>query len=104
VAGAGDVDGDGLDDLLVAATDASVGTSRNGEVYLVLGSVTPAGASLSTAAWDAYGESGSDHLGSGLTGAGDVDGDGLDDFLLGAYANDAAGTSAGRAYLVLSIE
>ncbi len=104
VTGAGDVDGDGLDDFLVSAPDATVDSTADGEIYLLLGAVTPASASLGSAAWDAYGESSRDYAGSSLAGLGDVDGDGLDDFLVGAYGNDTAGSSAGRAYLVLSIE
>jgi hypothetical protein len=31
-----------------------------------------------------------------------VDGDGLDDLLVGAYGNDDRGSAAGKAYLLLS--
>ena len=37
-----------------------------------------------------------------MASAGDVDGDGLDDLLIGAYQNDAGGYRAGATYLVLS--
>ena len=46
------------------------------------------------------GEATADYAGFGLAGAGDVDGDGFDDLVIGATGNDAAGSSAGAAYLV----
>lgn len=35
-----------------------------------------------------------------MAGAGDVDGDGLGDILMGAYYDNAAGTAAGKGYLM----
>ena len=96
VAGAGDVDGDGLDDVLVGATGAGVG----GGAYLIFGPVT---GSFGSASVDVLlsAESESDGVGTSVSGAGDVDGDGNVDLLIGAYSNDAGGSGAGAAYLVL---
>ena len=50
-----------------------------------------------TAAW--RGEQGSDYAGYGLAVLGDFDGDGIDDFAIGAYGEDSGGSQAGRVYL-----
>lgn len=84
VAFAGDVDGDGLDDLLIAAPDRSEGATNNGVVYLVLAADLPASGSVSL---------GASHLkiaglldgwmtGDALGTMGDLDGDGLADFFV----------------------
>lgn len=91
VAGAGDVDADGFADFLVGAQGAS-------KAYLVLGSPAPASESLS-AATVLGGESSGDEVGSSVAGAGDVDGDGFPDMLVGAE-NAEGGSSVGAAYLI----
>ncbi len=48
------------------------------------------------------GETSEDEAGYSVAGAGDVDGDGLDDLLIGAWGNDEGGEDAGKAYLVRS--
>ncbi len=100
VAGAGDVDGDGYADLLVGAYSADDGISSVGAAYLLLGSASPASASLS-AAYKYLGEANGDRAGAALAGAGDVDGDGYDDLLVGAYQNNDGGGYAGAAYLIM---
>ena len=88
----GDLDGDGFGDLMVGAWgDSTVGT-RSGAVYCEYGPITGT-ASLAAADAKWLGERGSDRAGLAVAGAGDVDGDGLDDALVGA----PYGTSA---YLV----
>ncbi|UCF04129.1 MAG: FG-GAP repeat protein [bacterium] len=47
------------------------------------------------------GEAAGDRFGSWIAPAGDVNGDGFKDFLVGAYLNDAGGTDAGRVYLYM---
>ena len=103
VAGAGDVDADGHQDMLIGATyNDEVGTDA-GQAYLVLGG--PSGWALDTplAAVDAsfVGESAEDRAASAVASAGDADGDGYDDILVGARGNDDAGADAGKVYLLL---
>lgn len=100
VSDAGDVDGDGYADFLVGAHLSDGGATDGGAAYLVLGSASPASASLSTAI-EYTGEESLDYAGHSVSGAGDVDGDGYPDFLVGAFVNDASADQAGAAYLLL---
>jgi len=103
VAGIGDVDGDGYDDLLIGAQDADVGGSGAGSTYLIFGApsgVLP-GTSLSNADATYIGEALGDHAGAQLAGGGDFDADGIADFVVSASDNGEAASEAGQAYLVL---
>ena len=92
-AGAGDVNGDGFDDVLVGAFDYGAGRS-----YLVHGPVAGVRA-LADADATFHGEVDGDHAAI-VAGAGDVNGDGFDDVLIGAYMSEEVGVRAGKAYLV----
>ena len=103
VSSAGDVDGDGLDDLLVGAHYANDGGAYAGKAYLVLGASLGADreVGLADADYAFTGEAAGDYAGRSVSSAGDVDGDGLDDIIVGAPSNDEGGEYAGKAYLVL---
>ncbi len=96
VAGPGDVDGDGLDDLVVASGDH--GGPQAGAAYLLYGAQT-GNVDLSTADAKILGEDTKDRLGCSLGSPGDVDVDGHADLLLGAPGCGATDES-GCVYLV----
>ena len=101
VAFAGDVDGDSLTDLLIGAP------YDGGTVYLILGSSLTSFSSIDLANSDYafLGEDPQDYFGKKVSSAGDVDGDGLSDLLLGTpnyhYYTPYCGTDGwGKVYLV----
>ena len=100
VAYAGDVDGDGLDDVLASAIYNSEGVFFGGAVYLFLGTTLNSSMSLdaSNADYTFYGALGQGYLGGQLSTAGDVDGDGLDDIL---FSQINGADYAGLVYLFL---
>jgi hypothetical protein len=94
-----DLDGDGYDDLLVGAAYAATRGSLSGAVWLLDGPVSGAVDLDSGVLIEGVG--GTDRAGISLDFAGDVDGDGTGDFLVGALGEATGGGSAGAAYLVL---
>lgn len=82
VVAAGDVDGDGIGDVLVGASQTTNGASETGAVYLVRGPVSIS--ALADASLVMRGEAAGGELGTSASAAGDLDGDGLDDMLIGA--------------------
>jgi hypothetical protein len=106
--GVGDVNGDGLADLLIGARGTDVdGKPDAGRSYVIFGRT---GATTSVALSDLAngiggfvinGQSSGDASGYKVAAAGDVNGDGLADMLVSANAADTAGgADAGRTYVV----
>jgi len=99
---AGDVDGDGYDDILVGAYWENGGGMRSGAAYLLHGPVH-GDVDLSLSDAKLTGESAYDEAGNSVSSAGDVDGDGFADLLIGARLADTGGADAGAAYLLFGI-
>ena len=108
VSSAGDVNGDGFDDVIIGAFGADQGGfGYFGESYVVFGHASGFTASLDLATLngtngfriegiDAY-----DNSGHSVSSAGDVNGDGFDDFIIGARYGDPGGDlTAGESYVV----
>ena len=105
VASAGDVNGDGRDDFLIGAYADEDGGDWAGQTYLILGRAAADWGmdfDLSNADASFWGEGAYEFSGWSVASAGDVNGDGGDDFLVGAYGNDDGGAGgAGQTYLWL---
>lgn len=108
VSSAGDVNGDGFDDVVVGATYADPnGLDRAGSAYVIFGKQGgfPAAIKVSnlngTSGFRITGATTYDLAGFAVSGAGDVNGDGTDDLLVSAPNLDSAGgTNAGGTYVV----
>jgi hypothetical protein len=108
VAGAADVNGDGLADLIVGAKGSyySDGVRYAGHSYVIFGKTATAAVELSdvaagTGGFVINGECDLDSSGRSVASAGDVNGDGLADLIVGAPGHEtAAGNGAGRSYVM----
>lgn len=101
VAGAGDVNGDGVPDLLVGAPRrdlAGVDGSSQGQAFVFSGTDASVLLTLDTPTPDSLAG-----FGEVVAGIGDVDGDGAPDFLVGAPGQDVGGrVRQGRAFVFVS--
>jgi hypothetical protein len=98
VASAGDVNGDGYSDVVVGASSFDNGESNEGRAFLYLGS---ASGLSSAAAWTAESNQASASFGISVASAGDVNGDGYSDVVVGAFQFDNGEFDEGRAFLYL---
>ncbi len=98
------MDGDGKADFAIAATGNGDGGPNGGKLYVFFGASIAASAggsiALTTADVIAIGLAPDDRLGTSIAALGDVDGDGRDDFAVGAPRHDQPGVDAGAAWIV----
>ncbi len=108
VASAGDINGDGFADLIIGAINADPGGRIDaGSSYVIFGKASGWAATLALSSLDGAngfrldGAAAGDSSGGSVASAGDVNGDGFADVLIGAYRADPGGQSrAGSAYVV----
>lgn len=107
VSSAGDVNGDGFDDFLVAASSSSTVLGSGGVVYVVFGKDTAFGPTFDFALLDGTNgfridpAAAGDDIGTSVASAGDLNGDGFGDIIIGAASADPSGdVNAGAAYVI----
>jgi hypothetical protein len=108
VSSAGDVNGDGFGDLIVGARDADGGGNYSGESYVIFGGPNVgSGGSLDLATLNGSngfvlnGVNAIDRSGHSVSSAGDLNRDGFDDLVVGAFGADANGDDyAGESYVI----
>lgn len=96
LASAGDVNADGFSDVLLGSPESD---SEAGAAFLVLGSSQPQDLTQADMA-KFSGESVGDQAGFDVSSVGDIDGDGFDDFAIGAPMKSVCSTSGGAVYVL----
>ena len=108
---AGDVNGDGYDDVIIGAPGVNSKNGRDGGAsYVVFGKESGFSRTIDLSELDGSdgfridGESGSSRSGYSVSSAGDINGDGYDDIIIGAYGADSNGHKSGSTYVVFGKE
>ncbi|MDB5540616.1 MAG: Ca2+-binding protein toxin-related [Devosia sp.] len=103
VSAAGDVNGDGIGDLIIGASQADANGTDSGAAYVLFGhggnffSPMSLSSLIGQTGFKIIGEAAMNNLGASVSGAGDVNGDGFDDVIVGAAGN---ANTAGAAYVI----
>ncbi|MEM9214194.1 MAG: VCBS repeat-containing protein [Cyanobacteria bacterium P01_F01_bin.150] len=105
VSNAGDVNNDGIDDLLIGEKSAKSLTGRGGGVHVIYGNTNG-----STPVFDVSNLDGTNgitfaatkggNIGESVSAGGDINGDGINDFIIGAGLGGANGYHSGQTYVV----
>jgi len=106
VSAAGDINGDGIDDLIVGANTASPNGTYSGSSYVVFGRSSGFASTFNLSTLDGStgfrldGVAAQDYSGSSVSAAGDINGDGVGDVIVGAIDADPNGLDSGSSYVV----
>jgi len=95
VSNAGDINGDGYADIIVGAYQYDNGQTDEGAAFVYFGSST--GLNLTPTMLEV--NQGSARFGTSVSGAGDINGDGYADIIVGAYQYDNGETNEGAAFV-----
>ena len=103
---AGDINGDGIDDLVIGAPYASTNADYAGASYVVFGSSQGLPNPLNLSGLDGSngfvinGTNAGDYAGASVSAAGDINGDGFDDLIIGAPGASPDQAYSGASYVV----
>lgn len=109
VSTAGDVNADGIDDIIIGAISAGRGLSTGGESYVVFGRSSGFNSEIELSSLDGtngftltQGNSSGGSVGTSVSAAGDINGDGIDDVIVGARngSPDFNRIIAGRSFVI----
>ena len=109
IAGAGDVNGDGFGDIVIGEPSANAHGPASGESYVIFGKASGFGATIDPSTLNGItgfkikGVTAQDASGTSVASAGDLNGDGLADLLIGAPGADQNANNAGATYVVYSV-
>jgi hypothetical protein len=104
IAAIGDLNGDGITDLVVGSAQCDDGGSNRGAVYILFmnhDGTTQSQQKISATAGNFHGDlHDEDHFGSAVTRIGDLDGDGVMDIAVGASGDDSGGSDRGAVWVM----
>ncbi|MEH1787454.1 MAG: integrin alpha [Nostoc sp.] len=106
VSNALDINGDGIDDLILGASRAGLNGDRSGQSYVVFGNKSGFSSSLNLSSLNGSngfiinGITTGDESGYSVSNAGDINGDGIDDLIIGAPDANPNGDYSGQSYVV----
>lgn len=103
---AGDINGDGFEEIIIGARNADASGESSGAAYIVFGKASGFDPVIKLSELSGNngfrfaGAAAGDQAGRSVSTAGDFNGDGLDDLIIGAFGADPNGVSSGTAYVI----